>query len=606
VADEGMFGYFTTRLERHWDWQLVHSPFNFAAPYCWVLFPFFKTLRNSLTALWLAPALLGWGSLFFLPFLRGKVFIPSTVFVTGLWLAFGFWPLYLARFSHQAILMVFWECLVLALLSRCLEKPAGNSLPVPWISLALLTGLGFYTYLAWPMVAFMVLVVFLAGPPKSWGQRGLAALQFGGWTLLPALPLFISFARDYHSYLGHLWAFGSPQVWAERLRLPWAYFQALLWGHRGSFGYGPLWGGLLNPVQGSLLLVGLAHLISSPTQARNLWLLLSLAVFSSPAFLTNDFEMLRLTPLIPILAYLSALGTLRVVSILSLPKAVAGLAFLLVFSFALDAHHLFGVYPDYQKTHPAYYGMHKSPEFERAYRSLTDQALREGPGCVLLNTLPDPFDQTLSTAVFSFNVADNPRLDLGKARWVAVLANAHEEPYFRKLFPGGSWTWLSEDLGRQDGGLILEVVPLNERTRPQLDQWTKADGDLQELTRLVMETGVSPDQSRMLDVLDRAYVDFKGDPLLESRYWRLRALHLAAGGKNRESIEAYRQGIEKGLPLAHLYNEMGCLLFKEKDWAGAQKAFEKAASLKPDLTNAKINLQNLRSIRSEERTGIKN
>ncbi len=61
--------------------------------------------------------------------------------------------------------------------------------------------------------------------------------------------------------------------------------------------------------------------------------------------------------------------------------------------------------------------------------------------------------------------------------------------------------------------------------------WVRADQSLKELTRLVMDFGVYPDQGPMLEALNKAiYPSFKGDPLLESRYWRITAIHVDAAG----------------------------------------------------------------------------
>jgi uncharacterized protein HemY len=108
-----------------------------------------------------------------------------------------------------------------------------------------------------------------------------------------------------------------------------------------------------------------------------------------------------------------------------------------------------------------------------------------------------------------------------------------------------------------------------------------------------MELGVDPDQRQMLAVLEKAYPLFKDDHFLESRYWRIMALHHAAEGKIAEAAEDDKKGIEKGLPMAHLYNEMGCLWFKENRWTEAKKAFKNTLILKPNFTNAAANLQSL-------------
>lgn len=463
VADEGMFGYFATRLEQGWDWRLVHTPANNPAPYSWILFAFFRIFHNSLETLWLVPALLGWGCLLFCPFLNRKQVPASTAFAAACWMAFGFWPLYLGRFSHQAVFFVFWECLSAFVLLWCLDSSAKErARDNRWRWLAFLTGLGFYTYLAWPLVAFIICMATLSRPIQPWSRRLWAFSQFGLVALLPALPLFFSLGRNYHFYLEHLWALGTPASFWERFQLPAAYFKNIFWGpgSPGSFGYGPLWGGLLNPVQASLFFLGAASLVKPSFRKSGLWIAVALAVLSAPAFLTNSFEIMRLTGLIPLLAYASALGTRELLAALAPVKAAVVFPLVLAGSFFLDSHHLFQVYPDAPKAFPAYYGMHKSPEYEKAFAVLKPLSQKEGPGLLLLNAIPDPFDQTLSVASYSFNAAENRRLDFNAVSWAAILANIHEEIYLSKAFPGMKWVWLSAELHREDGGLILAVIPI--------------------------------------------------------------------------------------------------------------------------------------------------
>lgn len=596
VADEGMYGYFATLLERKWDWDLVHTPFNISSPYSWLLFIFFKLFHNSLTTLWLPPALLGWGYLWFFRRLPQKWVSPTLSFYTTCWMAFGFWPLYLGRFSHQAIFFLFWECGVLTVLFKCLdlsnEDPASKGW---WRGLAIMTGLGFYTYLAWPMVAFMVFLAFLSRPIQPLGRKLQDLFWFGSWTLFPAIPLFLSFARNNHHYLEHLWAFGTPENPWVRLQLPLLYLKNIFWGSRtpGAFCYGPLWGGLLNPIQTTLVLLGLFDLLRAPFQPRKLWILAAFPVFFAPAFLTNSLEMMRLVGLIPFLAYLSALGVVRLLASLSSAMSFWVFPLILIASFILDAHHLFQVYPDIQKQFPGYYGMHKSLEYEKAFHLLEQRFQKNGPGLLLLNDDPDPYDRTLYVTTYAFNAAENPDLHAQDASWAGILVNIHEEPYLSRTFPGAQWTWLSNGLHRQDGGWLLAVVPIDPSSREKIENWTKGDQALQELTHRVMELGVDPDQNGMLKLLDKVYPFFKGDRMMESRYWRLWSIHQIAGGNLKESIEGEKRAIELGYPMAHLYNELGCLYYKANRLEEARKAFKKALGSKLNCTNAAENLQNL-------------
>lgn len=80
---------------------------------------------------------------------------------------------------------------------------------------------------------------------------------------------------------------------------------------------------------------------------------------------------------------------------------------------------------------------------------------------------------------------------------------------------------------------------------------------------------------------------------MESRYWRILALHHLAEGKPEEALEAEEKALEKGLPLAHLFNERGKLLYQKGRSREAIESFQKAVGSKPDLTDAARNLRDL-------------
>ena len=147
---------------------------------------------------------------------------------------------------------------------------------------------------------------------------------------------------------------------------------------------------------------------------------------------------------------------------------------------------------------------------------------------------------------------------------------------------------------RRDGGFLLEVVPITAGNKGLLMRWVQANQSLKDLTRMVMDLGVYPNQGPMLEVLKKAYPFFKGTPLLESRYWRIAAIHESVAGKLDEAVEDEKKAITSGYPMAHLYNELGCLLFEEKRNSESKNTFEEALRLRPNCTDAYSNLQNLK------------
>ncbi len=510
IVDEGVFGYFATLLEEKWNWQLTHGYAQEPVLYVWGQFLLFKLFGNSLLSLWLFPALC---SLLALPFAWAaarKAFGNPTGFFLFCFMALGFWPLYLGRISVQSALMVPWECLTLFALVHYLNSPPKSASPFSLLLLSALTAVGFYIYLAWPVVAGMVALSLLlrSNEPQMAKVKNLGL--FSAVLFIFLLPLVLDLTRQNRGYLGHLWPSLSQTGWFPRFLLSQGYLKALFWGQDSPFfSHGPLWGGLLNPVLSSFFFIGLVFLLRTWKKKLSLWMLAALLVFFLPALLTNNFEMMRLVALLPILLGVCALGARSLLSHIPLSKRLPVFLLVLAGSMAFDLFHLFQVYPRVAGSGPAFYGAFKSPEFRKAYSLLKPMEAQGGPGLILLNFNPDPYDQTLFVATYSFNSAENPRLNPLEAKWAAILTNIHEQPYLKKEFPNGQWAWLSEGLNRRDGGFLLEVVPLQAANRRRLMAWVRADQSLKELTRLVMDLGVYPDQGLMLEALSKALYLFQ-------------------------------------------------------------------------------------------------
>jgi 4-amino-4-deoxy-L-arabinose transferase-like glycosyltransferase len=592
VMDEGIGGYFSILLLEKWDWNFSQGTSQTPRFFAWGQTLLFKIFSPSLFTLWLYPAL--W-SLLSVPasyFATRKFFSPAVAALVAALTAVSFWPLYLGRYSTQSVFMVFWEWVAFYALAVFLNKRPESKWPAFWLGLA--TGLGFHTYLSWGLVAFLIALIVAFRPQASLVKRARTFSLFAGTALLAGSPLFISYLNGYRGYFHHLWAVHPQHSWLSNVSLASAYARDLFWGQAPEFfHYGPVWGGFFNPISGAFCFLGLLLILRHWRKALYFWLVFASFFFFIPAVLTNNLEMMRLCQLLPVLTVVTALGIHRLVSNRGWVASVAIALFILAGSAAFDAYHLFAVYANHWKNNPAYYGSHKTIEFYRAYPFLKSMGDRQGPGLILLNFHPDPYDQTLFTATYAFNSAENPALDPAKAKWAAILANAHEQPYLAREFPAGKGLWLSEGLNRPDGGFWLEQVELTPQNRNILDQWRKADQSLKELNYRVIEEGVNPDQGRMLGVLEKARPYFQEDPFLQSRYWRIMALHRLAEGNTSQAIECEKQAVEQGFPMAHLYNELGCLLFKENRVKEAETAFRKALACELNFTDASSNLKNL-------------
>jgi hypothetical protein len=593
TVDEGVYAYFSIALAQHWDWRLLISTSQVPAVYCWGHALLYKLFPPSLLTLWLYPALWSLTCLPLALWVNRKAFSPSTSFFVLFFMASGFWPLYLGRLSIHGGFFLAAELLLFLSLAFYLESPEKERTQ-RLAALTLITGLGFYTYLAWPLVAAWVGLILLFQPLKNQKEKSKNLFIFGLGNMAALLPLVLTYHQEYRGYFHHVWVGPHWGLFVQNLPLAFSYFRNLFWGLPFStLSMGGVWGGLFNPVVTALFYVGAVVLLKTSTRASFLWAA-ALVLFFLPALLTSNLEMTRLTPLIPVIFTTAAFGLQFLGAQASRFQRPFLLGLILLASLAFDLFHFIGVYPGHWVKHPDYYGAQKSPEYARAYAWLEAQQKKQGPGLILLHFVPDPYDQTLDAAVAGFNAAWDPKLTSAPA-WSAILTNIHSGPALSIRFPQAHWIWLSQGLNRPDGGLLLGLIPLTPANQETIKKWTRADRALDPLVDQVLERGVDPDQTAMLHDLQGDYPDFRGDPFLEPFFWRLSAIHEAAAGRYAQAVDDETKALQKAPAQADLFNERGCLRIKTGDLSGAKKDFALAVQCRPDYTNA---LENLRALQA--------
>ena len=588
TVDEGVFGYFACHLSRHWDWRLLENTSQLPALYSWGQGLLFRCLPPSLFSLWLYPAFWSLACLGAGIWAFNRLANRSSLFLFVSLMATGFWPLYLGRLSIQGGFLVFVELLCLGLLARALEEPPARR---KWISfLTLSSGLGFYTYLAWPLAAFFLLAALATALPGKARDKIKKLGLFAAGNILLILPLVFALRQEYRGYFQHIWAGPDSGHFLSTFPLAFIYLRNLFWGIPGApLCMGAVWGGLFNPLVGSCFLIGLIVFLRSKNTPLKWTLLSALPLFFIPALLTTDLEMTRLVGLIPFIFGGAVWGIQFLLSQTPKNARLPLAALLLAGSMGLDLFQFLGVYPNHWRKHPEFYGAHKSPEYAEAYSLLKVKARTDGPGLILLNEVPDPYDQTLATAVAGFNAAENPA-PASQPHWAAVLTNIHALPFLSRLFPQSQWVWLSQGLNRPDGGFLLGIIEVTPKNETRLKKWAGADQALDPLVDQVMEEGVDPDQSAMLAILRGAYPLFQGDAYLESAFWRLYAIHEAVAGLYRQAAEDETKALQKGFPQADLYNERGLLKVKAGDLTGAKEDFALALKSRLNETDAGANL----------------
>ena len=589
--DDGLWGFFALRFMHQWDWSFFYQDNSYPSTYAWGLALLFKLFNPSVFMVWFYPALL---SLLVAPLGYAavrRVFPRSLSLGVALFLALGFWPLFVGRFGNQQVLTLLWECLWLWALGgfwRSLEKKQ-----VSWrepVVLGLVTALGFYIYISWVAVAFFTLVTVAA---LAWGKTRpgfKAALGFLGTFALGLAPILA--AGLFHNYGRIVHDIGSLQssvTLSGRGETAWGYLSCLFWSMPpGRFSYQPVWGGLLNPLAGALFFLGLLEILRDWRKPFCLWLMAGLFLFFLPGTLTHDVEPFRNLPLIPLLALVWALGLGRLLEPLPLGKrAPLLLALVLVFA-GLDFYHLAVRYHGIWDQAAVWKGYAKPMERFRAFQVL-DQIQREkGPGLVYSNFTPGLCDQTLSVADHAFNAAENPDLSWKDARWAALLVNAGYKPFLSRRFPGGKAYYLSGGLDASDGGEMLWVLPVTPRDGETFRRWQAANDAYVNFPGRYY--GI------LRDNLVQAHPAFQTDPFLESCYWEKLAdldFRVSLFKDPEKPIGDLEQGVKKGYGAAHLYYKLAVfhLLLGEKDRARA--CLLKARSAPLDLTASQALLKSI-------------
>lgn len=614
IVDEAIKAFYAMDLGEKWTWHpLLYL--NQPPLYIWVLAWIFKLGGASLFLLWLIPAILSLLSVGFSYFSASVIFSRSFSFLVFFFTALSFWPGFVGRFSHEAVLMLMWEWITLLALGLWIKGSPGFQKRIALVFLAFCIGVGFYTYLDWVLVGlgFGLVVILLLARQRNSG-RVLDFLFFGGVVFSTILPLVLStFHEDYTSYPLDLLALKNPPPTGHALSFL-NYFSILFWSTpRLNFSYGPMWGGLLSPVQGSFFLLGLQEFWRFRRNRLVLGIGVIFLLFYIPILFTNNFNVFRMISLLPIVLLSLALGFQRLMEESRRPAIRKLLWSLTLLSMVLDGINLEKSAAEINRFDSA----QKPPDYVRAYEILQRTSGEKGPGLFFasfaVNEIRAPF---LDVATYPFNAVLNPQIPSAKCTWVAVLTNVHYQPFLNKRYPGGKVYWLSKDHPPPDGGLMLWVEPLSSGSLEDFLRWKKADLSLKPFkeANLLKKNGQS--DRTLLDPLFRAYPYFQGDSFLEASFWEkvadvqfqnvlLRSLRMTRGlslsempsgqvpfdGVNRSTLEAPLQtlatAIQKGYPAAHLYFRMGTLLMLAQDPVHARWAFRKAEQAPLDFTDSK-------------------
>ena len=591
TRDDGYFIYQAMDLERNGTTPFFYGIGEMPPVFREVLAPFLRWTGPSLSALWSFPALL---SLF--AFLAGCWAVRRSAsraftWVFGVLLASSFWVLCLGRFCNVWGLLFLWEWVTWGVLAGWfLSTDFRTRLWALGAGAAL--GAGFYiSPTHWSFLALAVTLWLLGWSARKPGRWGSFFLY-----LLSASIVFLPFGaqaltQHYGRHVHEVWQGVVGLLSPSHLFRSAGYVTGIFWGSPTyGFNYGPVWGGFLNPVLGSSFLFGVLYLLRNPKPLSLRWSVLVFLILLAPGFLTHDLEMQRVLLVLPLLLLGAAYGAVFLTTMVPSRWRMPFLGCLLVLSVGLDLYQLAVPLPralDPQSGLP----QGQSVESYRAYQILKEKAARQGPGLIFLDLVSVPLDQTLLVASYPFNAAVNPALAAAQPRWMAFLANVNYRPFLEKRFPPAEWSVVGSKLLPWDGELMLGIVPLDPKDRDTAGQWVECRSAFEAMTAGISRLPEGRSRGTILGDFLKAAPKVHGDPFLESSFWEIAYFNHSAD----KDLEAARRDLEmvlkQGYPAAHIYNELGGLLFFERKYPEAKKAFEKAVQLGGAHTPAAENLR---------------
>ncbi len=559
--------------------------------YGWLQYLYFKLDTPSLSAFWRFPIFL---SIVTLPVVwwAARQFFPKFVSL----LIFGFfcvefWPVYLARFSLSYGLIVFWQCLTLGVLGWVFNQLLLTREKIGAFLLGLVVAAGFYIYPpAWVSNAFFISVV-MVGYLKP-GRRCFLFVSAYLLGLLPFLaPLLIEiYLHGYGNHIRSLWTGSDVFSGSHLISIDFTYLSQIFWGGPKHVLYGPWWGGFLNPVSTSLFFLGIVELWTM-RQMRIAWcVFFAFIVFVIPGFFSNGVEMMRVENLIPVLLVVLAFGARALMGSLK-EKAGMGLVILLLISAGLNFYHLAVPFANAAQPASFHFSETRSEESYNAYQVIRDKAKQAGPGLLFLDFLFCPLDQTLYLATFPYNAGMNPCLKETKPTWACFLTNINYVPFLKNQLPDTQWYVVNSKTDPWDGQLVLGVFTLNDANRFLTDKWLRAAPIFHELTENVYLLPVDETGASLIGPLTKGYPLIQGDRFLESVFWEEVYFNHCRDKDFSDAFRDLSMILHNGYPAAHIYNEMGVLLYSKKDIKNARIALWEAIRLGGDHTNAPGNLK---------------
>ncbi len=574
-------------LNRQWSWRFFYFDGQDPPLLVWVTSLLWKATGSLFPALLIPPFLVASLTLLLVSGFSRRFLPPTPGFLFTAFFALGYWPVFHQGLALTNILPPLWEMGVLILAATALEKGWGQGEQRWFLFLGAWTGLGYWTYTSWPVVAAGSLgALWLALRKRGWNQRmplawgtGFAATWFYFWIAAAQSGGYGTHLAGYSAFHGFV---SVRTVLISSLD----YLNCLFWGYHSQGIYAPFGGGFLNPLAAACFWMGVGEVWES--RASRPWrggLAGLFLLFLLPGLLSQNLECFRIIQLmIPCLG-LAGWGAARLVA--ELPSRGRGvvLAAALALSFGWDGAR-------WRETLAPW--VESTGQIRLVYGVLEKVARDRGPG-ILLTQFKDPNhpeqgltvhpEESLAGAVFAFNAGENPRLDFHQARWAALLLDPDAVPFLQGFFPGVQW-WRPPLMAGGDDRLAVGLIPITAREGGRLEKWVEADRWLQVGREEMLNVANSKTGEEALQYWRNPPSLMAEDPFLQDGYWEpLSGFYYYKGFESNYGlqVEALRNAVTRGYPFPHLEYDLGCLLLRKGFYPEARKYLE--AALRQDPGN---------------------
>ncbi len=486
------------------------------------------------------------------PFAGVRAALIATTFMT-----FGIWPLLISRFCLPVVPFIILFTVTWTLIGlHARENSASRRKRLAW-TIGIAWSLGFLTYAIWPgiVVSFGLLAGTLTkGHPDRRGNRIRMFLgSLPGWILFG----YAAWKEGFGGHIRDKILLSDPRALTESLHNISGYLRTLLTGIPGhSTDYGPLWGGLLNPMLAVLFLEGALLFI---LHRRHRLLGLGLFVlYLIPGILARGIEPFRILPAFLLALGLAAWGLDRFLSRVP-PFRISPvvLTLILAISSVVDLVQLFGPYRNATIRWDPRVARARNIADHDVWKILKELSASDGPGRLLGNLRAKPADPALLLPVIR---SEHPCKTDDDTHWIALVVDADYRQFLEIRWKDARFYRLREPL---DGSPPLALIVLPSSKIVVHDLLELCYGN-RVLNTLVYRQLLRADQSSNREDLDEmiALLARSGDPLLVSVLAE-KALILAGAERRRLgsdpndhlyriSYKILADALKRGYPATHL------------------------------------------------------